>query len=48
VVPTGPVSIAPSIPVDDAEAAALYLVEIMRPSVRLELARRLMTVAAFG
>jgi hypothetical protein len=32
---------APSIPVDDAEAAALFLAEHMRPAVQVELGRLL-------
>jgi hypothetical protein len=35
----------PQIPIDDAEAAALYLSEIMPPAMRRELGRLLVTSA---
>jgi hypothetical protein len=36
---------APQIPLDDAEAAALYLVEVMSPAMRAQLGRLLLANA---
>lgn len=38
---------APLIPVDDAEAAALFLAERMRPAVRVEIGRLLIANSIF-
>ena len=40
-----PAKAEPQIPIDDAEAAALYLSEIMPPAIRRELGRLLVASA---
>ena len=40
-----PANTRPQIPIDDAEAAALYLAEIMPPAIRRELGRLLVASA---